>query len=41
MLESEVEQKLRNAQAKLIKNENRSVSFSQIINMAIKKEIRI
>lgn len=41
MLEDTVEYKLRNAQAKLIKKENRSVSFSKILNMALKKEVRI
>ncbi|MCA9812249.1 MAG: hypothetical protein KC483_05240 [Nitrosarchaeum sp.] len=40
MLDEELDKKIRVLQAKMIQNENRSVSFSKVINEVIKKKTR-
>ena len=40
MLDEELDKKIRNLQAKMIQNENKSVSFSKVINEVIKKKTR-
>jgi len=37
MIDSEIQKKLREKQAKLIKKENRGVSFSKIINVVLEE----
>lgn len=40
MIDDELQKKLREKQAKLIKQNNKSVSFSQVINQTLKDAIR-
>jgi len=40
MLEDELQKKLRDKQAKLIKQSNKSVSFSQVVNMTLNDGIK-
>jgi len=40
MLDDELQKKLREKQAKLIKQSNKNVSFSQVINMTLKQSVR-
>jgi len=40
MLEDELQKKLRDKQAKLIKQSNKSVSFSQVVNMTLNDAIK-
>ena len=40
MLDDDLLKKLREKQAKLIKQSNKNVSFSQVINMALKQSVR-
>lgn len=40
MLDEELDKKIRVLQAKMIQNENKSVSFSKVINEVIKKKTR-
>jgi len=40
MLEDELQKKLRDKQAKLIKQSNKSVSFSQVVNQTLNDAIK-
>jgi hypothetical protein len=40
MLEQELEEKLRNLQANMIKKSKKNVSFSNVVNMVLKNGIR-
>jgi len=40
MLDDELQKKLREKQAKLIKQSNKNVSFSQVINLTLKQLVR-
>ena len=40
MLENDLEKKLRSYQAKLIKNSNKSISFSKVLNQAVSEGLK-
>ena len=40
MLDNDLDQKIRLIQAKMIQKENRSISFSRVLNEVLKKELK-